>query len=78
MHDIEELLSAYGFQVQLRRPMECKVRFRGRGTFLDVWYGKKGKTLGVYDPVDCRMRFYRRTDIISIEGIISKINYGTE
>ena len=57
--DIKGLMGAYSMEVQAEEPEQNKVRFSGRGTFIDVWRTRKGITLGVYNP-EVKACYYRR------------------
>ena len=67
------LLAAYGFSVQAEDREQRKIRFASRKTFMDIWDGKKGITIGVYNPATGRMRYERRVGEERIEEIVSKI-----
>lgn len=70
------LMSAYGFVLEFEEKHEHKMRFGkdDRNGFIDIWQGKKGMTIGVYNP-ESRSMFYRRNGNISL---LEKelINYG--
>jgi len=67
---IEGLMAAYGMELQFERQMEQKRRFRGLGTFIDVWQGRKGITLGVYDNKKSAMYFQYRLTLEQIENLL--------
>lgn len=75
MHDehFVGLMGAYNFELQFRRPEECKTRFRGNGTFIDLWEGRRGVTVGVYDPTTSSMRYVYRVSPGKLEDVILKI-----
>lgn len=73
MREIISLMGAYSMEVQLERPQEAKIRFAGMGTFIDVWNGKKGLTLGVYHRKAGAMEYFRRAKTSKIEDILIKI-----
>lgn len=53
---------------KLRDNFQYKIRFQGRGTFIDVWLSpKKGCTIGVYKP-DAQACYYKRNmTLVKIE-----------
>lgn len=66
------LFNAYDFT--LREDLRLsQMRFQGYGTFLDLWYGKKGMTLGVYNPDSQKMWFKRQCSLESIEDVLLEI-----
>lgn len=67
---LKALCGAYGMELQFERPEECKLRFRGNGTFIDVWHGKRGLTLGVYDKAINSMRYHRSQNLLKLEKIL--------
>ncbi len=75
MQKIKELLEGYGYEVQdfYSDKDQNKFRFSKDDTFVDIWYGKKGITLGIYHPETKRMSFERKVDIAKIERAISSI-----
>lgn len=55
--EIEGLLSAYGFSIDIEDPENKRIRFRGDDTFLDVWVTGKGVTVGVFNPHAKKMSY---------------------
>ena len=71
--DLIGLMGAYGMELQFERPEEHKMRFKGNGTFLDVWTGKRGMTVGRYVPSVSGMTFHKRMDAEKLEGVLVEI-----
>jgi len=66
-------MSCYGFEIQFERPEECKVRYQGHGTFIDLWDSRKGLTAGVYDRKRSSMSFQKRLTPVRLEEILIRI-----
>lgn len=69
------LMGAYGFVVQFTRPDECKVRYQpeeSRDTFIDIWNGKRGMTVGVYFRRSSTMRYWRGMTLERLEDLLIK------
>lgn len=67
------LAGAYGMEVQFERRGESKIRLTGNGTFVDVWSGKKGITIGVYDPKLKRVHFRRKVSPDTLEDALIRV-----
>jgi hypothetical protein len=71
MKEIQDLLEAYGFSVDFKDDSQNKIRFQNEETFIDVWDGKKGITIGVYNPETKMVRYERRVNAGMIEDLIA-------
>lgn len=71
--DLIGLMVAYGFEPQYEKPEQYLTRFQGEGTFIDIWNGRKGITMGVYDSVRKYMRFYKKCSLENIEDILYRL-----
>lgn len=71
------LASAYGFEVAEKDIGQMKIRFRNEHTFVDVWQGMKGTTVGVYNPQTKRAWFKRKANLETLEDcLIEASKYG--
>lgn len=67
--EIRGLVEAYAFEFEFARPQESKTRYKGAGTFIDIWNShKKGTTLGIYNPQAGRMWFRRNLTMLDLEN----------
>lgn len=41
-------MSAYGFTPDFHDDEQKKTRYQGEDTFMDIWEGKRGMTIGAY------------------------------
>jgi hypothetical protein len=73
MEKIKELLKGYGYEEEEFYQEGNKFRFVKDNSFVDIWFGKKGTTIGIYNPADKTMNFKRKVDILEIERIISNL-----
>lgn len=69
---IEGLMSAYGFSEEFHDDEQSKTRYRSEDTFLDLWQGKKGTTVGVYNRQTKAMWFERPFDLEDLEHVLMK------
>jgi hypothetical protein len=69
------LFEAYGFEKEHVFKQQWLVRFRKGNQFVDLWEGRKGLTVGVYNPRTQRVWFERQLTHEKIENILIKINY---
>lgn len=60
----------YGMEVQLENEKEHRTRFRGLNTFIDVWFSKRGITVGVYNQESKSSEYYRRLSLNKLEDIL--------
>lgn len=67
--DIDGLMSAYGYSVQTEDPKNFRTRYRGENTFIDLWIGRKRRTVGVHNR-NGTMSYKRVYDLESLENII--------
>jgi hypothetical protein len=71
MESITALLEDYGFSIDFEDPAQHKIRFQNDETFIDVWDGKKGITVGIYNPETKMMRYERRMNANKVESLIT-------
>lgn len=67
------LFECYGMVLILERKEEHKMRFRGNGTIIDFWDGKKGRTLGIYDRTIKQFRFRKHVSNTQLEDELIKL-----
>lgn len=67
------LFGAYGFEVQWRKQENNLIRFSDEFRFVDLWYGRRGFTIGIYYPQTEKMRFLREVGHRQIENELIKI-----
>lgn len=63
------LMGGYGYKIEREYLAEYKTRFRneeGRG-LIDIWMGRKGTTMGVYNPRTSTFWFKKQVDLNEIE-----------
>lgn len=70
---ISGLLDSYGFSDMEETKGGC-TRFRNGMRFIDVWNGRKGITIGVYEPKTQKCWFKRKVTPILLEDILVKIS----
>lgn len=68
--DISELLSALGYEIQLVDDLNKRIRYAGETNFVDIWNGKKGITVGIYNPKTDRMKYIKNCNLEAIEEAI--------
>lgn len=68
-------MSAYGFVLQSENMKERKTRFRkdDKTGFIDIWHGKKGMTIGIYNQKTHSMGYVRNGNVNKLETVL--INY---
>lgn len=71
--EIAELLSAYGYEIKSMDINQNKTRYTCETGFIDIWDGRKGMTVGIYDPNSKQILFERRCSITGIEEMLSKV-----
>ena len=69
---IVELIRVLGWTLDFENHGERKSRWDTEDTFIDLWDGKRGITLGVYDPDSKRMLYHRRVTAMTIEQYLPK------
>ena len=65
-------MSSFGFVPKKTDETQKKTRYQGEDTFLDLWTGKKGVTVGIYMRKYESMEFHRPHDIEDLEDILIK------
>ncbi len=73
MDEIVELINGFGYEFDFE-DRQGKKRYSKENGFLDLWHGKKGITIGVYNSNTKHMVFKRRPTLSEIEQIFNKIN----
>lgn len=58
-HELTPLFEAYGYQKGLDDPKHARTRWQSEEGFMDVWFGRKRTTMGVYDPQTGLMSYRR-------------------
>ncbi len=71
MKDIIDFLEGYGFYLDFK-DKQNKLRYRNEDTFIDIWSGKKGITVGLYNPTTKSMKFNRRINLETLERLITQ------
>lgn len=66
------LFAAYDFTLEESERM-TQMRFRSGKIFIDVWYGKRGITIGIYDRRRQLMRYERKMSLEKIENELIKL-----
>lgn len=69
---INDLMSSFGFVPKKYDPDQKKTRYQGEDTFLDLWQGKKGTTVGIYMRKYETMEFHRPHDLEDLEDVLIK------
>lgn len=69
---IKSLMSAYGLVPTKVDEKSKLTRFQAeeRNVFVDVWNGKKGTTVGAYNPHTRTMQFLRRVNMSKLEDVL--------
>lgn len=70
MEDIKNLLFGYGYEIEFEDQSQNKLRFSNEERFIDVWDGKKGITVGIYNPETKQVGYHRRVRDIDLERLI--------
>lgn len=67
--DIVELAEAFGYDVVRDEPTQKWVRLQPEEAegFVDVWYGKKGITIGVYNVERDAFAYYKQCSLCLLE-----------
>lgn len=68
------LIGAYGFEEKPDDRM-WQTRFENGRTFIDIWFGERGTTVGVYNPKTKRMWYKRRVTLESLESILLEVKH---
>lgn len=76
--DIIPLVEAYGFEFEFEKPNEKKMRFQGRGTFIDIWCSKRGTTLGIYNPKTKGFNFRKKLTLLDLENVLIMLKKAEE
>ena len=71
--EIESLMSAYGFAFDFADIEQKKTRFQGEETFIDLWQGKKGTTVGIYSKAIHSMKYEYPFQLIDLEKLLIKL-----
>lgn len=71
--ELLDLLAAYDFHLSETNELENRMRFKGRGTFIDLWTGRRGLTIGIFDPKRHAMKYRRNLNWDTLEEEIMKI-----
>jgi len=74
MEKIIELLKAYGYEIEFEDKNQNKIRFSNEERFIDVWDGKRGITIGFYNPETKQVGYYRNGGLEKIERLIVESN----
>lgn len=69
---IDDLMSSFGFIPRETDETQKKTRYQGEDTFLDLWQGKKGTTVGIYMKKYESMEFHRPHDLEDLEDVLIK------
>ena len=72
--DLIGLMSAYNFELQDDDVKQCRMRFRNHTSFIDIWNGQQGMTIGVYNPETKKMWYRRRMDMSKLEDTLIEAN----
>jgi hypothetical protein len=77
LEDVKELFDGFGYELSSFYPKDLhKYRFRKGELFMDVWIGKKGTTIGIYNPETGLMYFKRKVGLVDIEKAINETHNG--
>lgn len=67
------LMGAYGYEEEFSDRVQCLTRYQGEHTFIDIWDGRKGVTVGVYDPEKKSMWYERKCSLEDLEEILIEL-----
>lgn len=68
--EIDGLMSAYGYQVSFEDPKNHRTRYQGEDTFLDLWIGRKRRTIGIYNKRTGTMSYERVYELEQLENYL--------
>lgn len=57
--ELKPLIEAYGYTKSLDDKEHCRTRWQSEEGFMDVWFGRKRTTMGVYNPQNGTMSYRR-------------------
>ena len=70
MEDLLELIKAYGYVFDFGDKNQNKVRYASENGFIDIWDGRKGITIGVYNPNTKQIMYERKPTLLEVEKLI--------
>lgn len=74
-NELISFMAAYGLDLTDEDRKQYKMRFSGRGVFVDVWNGNKGMTMGFYWPSTQRMTYKRKVNPNQMEKFMKLLEY---
>lgn len=68
--EIIKLILAYGYKFDFEDFDQCKRRYTSETGFIDLWNGKRGITIGIYNPATRFVKYIRMPSLEEIEKVL--------
>mgnify|MGYP006921436391 CR=1 FL=1 len=71
--EIVEFISAFGYELEFSDKEQNKERYSNDNGFIDLWEGKKGVTIGIYNPETKQICYKRKPTVDWVEKHLESI-----